>query len=78
MLLRLILSKELRESLPGDLEEEYRTEILPKFGPGCARWWYRKQVLASMLPLVFGRLAKATVIVVMGKLAAWVLRKFTG
>lgn len=62
-LLYWVLSKEQREAIPGDLEEEFRTIILPKFGRRYARMWYWKQVLTSAWPLVRGlayRLAAGT------------------
>src|SRR5882724_11664343 len=39
-LLDLLLSKADREILPGDLEEEFATSILPKYGPKGARIWF--------------------------------------
>ena len=43
-----ILPKDLRELLMGDLYEEFHHEIMPKYGPSKARWWYREQVLKSI------------------------------
>ena len=51
-LLYLFLSAADRESLPGDLEEEYWTSVYPKFGGTQAKLWYWKQVLASVAPVV--------------------------
>jgi hypothetical protein len=42
-MLRLLLRPEDRESVSGDLLEEYREAIVPALGPG-ARWWYLRQV----------------------------------
>jgi len=53
-LLHLVLSTRDREALPGDLEEEFRTIILPKFGYAYARKWYWTQVLRSVWPLARG------------------------
>ena len=51
MLLFLFLTKEQREHLPADLEEEFRTLILPKFGQRFARFWYWSQVIRSIGPV---------------------------
>jgi len=48
----LVLPKKDRESVQGDLEEEYYTTILPKFGSGKAKLWYWKQVVWSIWPIV--------------------------
>ena len=49
MLLYLMLPKHFREHLPGDLEEEFTTIILPKFGARYAKLWYWWQVIRSIL-----------------------------
>jgi hypothetical protein len=46
--LLLLMPKKDRGSLLGDLEEEYRTYVLPEYGPAKARWWYWWQVIASI------------------------------
>ncbi len=58
-LLYIVLPKEERESVPGDLLEEYRTVILPRFGVHLARVWFVKQVVASIWPFLKRRLLKA-------------------
>lgn len=50
LLLTRLLPAELHESLLGDLEEEYRTRILPARGRRAARRWFWRQTLAA-LPL---------------------------
>lgn len=50
-LLLLVLSKEERVNIPGDLEEEYRG-IAAKQGARYAKLWYYKQVVASGWPLI--------------------------
>ena len=57
-LLYLFLSKEQRESLPGDLEEEFITVIVPKFGLRQAKLWYWSQVLRSIGPLLTRQVVK--------------------
>ena len=51
----LFLPKELREHLVGDLYEEFYQEIIPKYGPAKARWWYRGQVLKSIRFYILNR-----------------------
>jgi hypothetical protein len=50
-ILLLILTKEERVNIPGDLEEEYRS-IAAKHGARYAKLWYYKQVAASAWPMV--------------------------
>jgi hypothetical protein len=50
-ILLLILTKEERINIPGDLEEEYRS-IAAKHGARYAKLWYYKQVAASAWPMV--------------------------
>lgn len=50
-ILLLVLSKNERVNIPGDLEEEYRG-IAAKHGARYAKLWYYKQVAASAWPLV--------------------------
>lgn len=66
-LLLCVLSKKARESLPGDLAEEFITKIVPKVGLRRARLWYWCQVVKSMGPLM--RLG------LVSSLFAWVLRQ---
>ena len=75
-LLYFFLSKEQRESLPGDLEEEYNTVIVPKFGVSYARKWYWQQVLSSIWPVFLSRAKNLAVFAWMGKVAEWVYAKF--
>jgi hypothetical protein len=43
-LLRLLLIDRDRETVSGDLLEEYREVAVPTRGPAGGRWWYRRQV----------------------------------
>jgi hypothetical protein len=47
-LLYLFLPKDDRETLLGDLDEEFATVILPKFGPFRAWLWYWVQTLSAV------------------------------
>lgn len=47
-LLYLLLSKQDRETIPGDLEEEFTKFILPKFGAHRAWLWYWVQTVLAI------------------------------
>lgn len=67
LILLCVLSKKARESLPGDLAEEF-AEIVLQHGLRSARFWYWCQVVRSIGPLV--RLG------LVSSLIAWMLRQF--
>jgi hypothetical protein len=73
----LFLPKHLRESLLGDLEEEFQTIILPKFGVRFASRWYWLQVLRSVYPIVGVALLKLGLIAWLGKAASWLVNKLS-
>jgi len=56
--LRILVAARDRETIAGDLIEEYREVILPRLGPAGARRWYGRQVLSlvssARLGLVLG------------------------
>jgi len=76
-ILYLFLSKDARKHIPGDLEEEFTTIILPKFGPRYARIWYWKQVFFSLVPIIQGRMVKWGTIAWAAKAAEWVSSRFS-
>jgi hypothetical protein len=49
-----LLPKRQRETILGDLEEDYRTTFLPKFGPQEARRMYWSQFIRSVAALMPG------------------------
>ena len=58
-LLRSLLLDRDRDTISGDLLEEYREVALPTRGAKGARWWYRRQVAGflwhtAQLPLMIG------------------------
>lgn len=68
-LLRLLLVDRDRDTISGDLLEEYREGAVPTRGAKGARWWYRRQVggflwHSARLPLMIG-LAIGTVLGIM-------------
>jgi hypothetical protein len=48
-LLGLFLTKSDRSVIPADLEEEFRTKILPRLGASRARRWYWRQTALTIL-----------------------------
>jgi hypothetical protein len=59
IVLRLVVRGRDRETISGDLLEEYREEILPNRGPIRARLWYARQVVSFVHPLAWGLLIGA-------------------
>lgn len=74
-LLYMLLPKELRNALTGDLEEEFRTLIVPRFGISYAHKWYWAQVLQSLAPLWGRRIVKLVGLGWLGKAAHWFVGK---
>jgi hypothetical protein len=58
-LLLLLSPKRFRESLVGDLEEEFYTIVLPRYGSRLARLWYWEQVACSLWPILWNLLKRA-------------------
>jgi uncharacterized membrane protein YhaH (DUF805 family) len=52
--LRLLVRRRDRETISGDLLEEYREHVLPTRGPWPARLWYARQILSFVSPMVWG------------------------
>jgi hypothetical protein len=75
--LYFLLPRRVRENIPGDLEEEYRTIILPKFGPGYAKRWYWMQVVNSLVPILWGQLIRLIRFGVFAKIADWLLERLS-
>ena len=53
-MLRLLIRRRDRETISGDLLEEYREHVLPTKGPRAARLWYVRQILSFVSPLAWG------------------------
>lgn len=68
-----ILPKDQRNALIGDLEEEYRTLIVPKLGERAAQWWYWKQAIFSVAPTIGGWLRKISIYSGAAWLFDWIL-----
>ena len=54
-LLELFLPAKQRENFIGDLEQEFRTRILPKYGLRRARFWFWVQVGKEIGPVLYLR-----------------------
>src|SRR5581483_10932756 len=65
--LRLIPAKD-REYLVGDLEEEFRTIILPRYGPAKARLWFWQQTMIAIGPFIIQFFKRAILLKLVGKL----------
>lgn len=49
----LLIPKRNREHLIGDLDEEYRTKVLPEWGPLRARFFYWEQTVVAVVCYVW-------------------------
>jgi len=58
-LLYLLLPKSDRDAIAGDLIEEFRSTMVPKFGSTAARVWFVKQVFSSLWPVLKQRVLRA-------------------
>ncbi len=77
MLLHFGLPKCDRECMIGDLEEEYRTVILPKYGPRVAMRWYWWQAVRSVAAASGGRVRVWLSFGGLARAAGWIVDKFT-
>lgn len=57
-LLFIIVDRKHAASIAGDLEEDYRVNILPRFGRRKANLWYWRQVIALVPPSVWAALRR--------------------
>ncbi|MDH3673794.1 MAG: permease prefix domain 2-containing transporter [Gammaproteobacteria bacterium] len=71
----LFFTKHLRENVLGDLEEEFETIIVPKFGVRFGRRWYWFQVVRSIWAVMGASLLKLGLIAWLGRVASWLLNK---
>ena len=76
MLLHLGLPKRDRECMIGDLEEEYRRVILPKYGARVAVRWYWWQAVRSVAAASGGRVRVWLSFGGLAKAAGWIVEKF--
>lgn len=65
----LLIPLSQREHLMGDLEEEFRMIVVPKYGPTLACWYYRWQVVVEVTKSITNGLN--------GVIFGWLFSKFT-
>jgi len=61
-LLILLIPKKNREHVLGDLDEEYRTILVPRYGRRTAKAWYWWHVAISIGPLLSAQIKRAAAI----------------
>jgi hypothetical protein len=71
-LLDLLLAKADRETIPGDLVEEFETSILPKYGPRQARFWFWAQAMRAIAER--NRLSRWVLVYGLGRVAEWIFK----
>ena len=71
-LLDLFLSKPDRQSIPGDLVEEFEMSILPKYGPRRARFWFWAQAARAIAER--NRLSRWMLVYGLGRVAEWIFK----
>ena len=76
MLLHFGLPKRDREYMIGDLEEEFHSIILPKYGPRVAARWYWWQAVRSVAAASGGRFRVWMSAGGLYKAAGWIVEKF--
>ncbi len=76
MLLHFGLPKRDRECMIGDLEEEYRRVILPKYGGRVAARWYWWQAVRSVAAASAGRVRVWLSFGGLARPAGWIVEKF--
>jgi hypothetical protein len=57
-LLRLFLPAKYRDNLIGDLLEEFHEDVVPVFGQRRAWFWFWKQTITSLFPVIRARVLK--------------------
>jgi hypothetical protein len=62
-LLLLCVPKQNRECLLGDLEEEFKTIVLPEYGCIIACLWYWEQAICSLIPILWEQFKRVAGIV---------------
>ncbi len=77
MLLHFGLPKRDREYMIGDLEEEFRGVILPKYGPRVAARWYWWQAVRSVVAASGGRVRVWLSFGGLARAAGWIVERFT-
>lgn len=71
-LLELFLAKADRDAIPGDMEEEFTTAILPKYGARRAHLWFWTQTLRTITTR--NRVSRWLLVYGLIRLGEWFLR----
>jgi hypothetical protein len=71
-LLELFLAKADRDAIPGDMEEEFTTAILPEYGARRAHLWFWTQTLRTIATR--NRLSQGLLVYGLTRLGEWFLR----
>lgn len=66
--LLLLVPQKSREHLIGDLEEEYRTVVLPRYGTSLAVLWYWMQTMWVIGPYIWAGVQRAVGLEIIWKL----------
>ncbi|MCG8360805.1 MAG: permease prefix domain 2-containing transporter [Kiloniellales bacterium] len=75
VIMDFLLPHSTRENLIGDLEEEYRTKILPKYGVRVANRWYWWQALRSVLAVAGDRIRVWIGAAILTKAVGWLAQR---
>jgi len=73
-LLRLLLPAHQRQHAIGDLVEEYRVHVLPKFGRARASLWFWYQAISSAAPALGAHFRTVLKLTALFKAADWIRR----
>lgn len=60
-LLDLLLPRKHRDNIIGDIEQDYRTNIFPRYGRTAASIWFWKQVVMEIIPGMYLRIVTSFV-----------------
>ena len=77
-LLRMFLPRETRENMIGDLEEDFRTNLLPRHGPFWARFLYLWDVSRTIIAAVWEKVRWFVGAGFVAKAADWMSQKLSG
>jgi hypothetical protein len=75
-LLDLLLAKADRETILADLEEEFTTYFLPKYGARRARFWFWKQTVKTIA--YRNAVCRWVLVTGLARFGEWILRGFSG
>ena len=74
-LLAYIIPRDRSEFILGDLEEKFRTVVVPKYGIRYARFWYWGQVVVEGLAGIRAHLLNIAGLATLTKIVDWMLKR---